>query len=168
MQTVANIEAYYLGLPNELNVSVANLRENILGSYSDATHTIYISLSHLENDAVHEILNTCCHEAFHAYQYRFIDAYKSTDKNVKSLRLYKKAISYLQEFDNYIDGNKDFCGYYEQVCETDARNYASNAINKYYNKINEYLGTKISTSEIDINIEEDSILYDENGDLILE
>ena len=44
MQSVANIESHYLGLPNELNVSVVNLENGTLGSYVDGIHTIYISL----------------------------------------------------------------------------------------------------------------------------
>lgn len=31
MRTVANIEVSYLGIPNEINVGTAKLRENILG-----------------------------------------------------------------------------------------------------------------------------------------
>ena len=37
LQTVANIEQRYLGLPNELNVGVANLDADILGYYTDQT-----------------------------------------------------------------------------------------------------------------------------------
>ena len=38
LQTIANIEQRYLGLPNELNVCAANLDEGTLGYYSDYTH----------------------------------------------------------------------------------------------------------------------------------
>lgn len=167
MQSVANIESHYLGLPNELNVSVVNLENGTLGSYVDGIHTIYISLAHLENGSAHEVLNTCLHEAFHSYQYRLIDAYNSTDENVKSLRIYKKVISYLEEFDNYIDGDQDFNRYYEQLCEADARKYAKDAVEDYYTKIYEYLGIEISDSEIDSETEFYSISYDENGNAYL-
>lgn len=40
LQTVANIESHYLGLPNELNVGAANLGEYTLACYNDRTHTI--------------------------------------------------------------------------------------------------------------------------------
>lgn len=140
MQTVANIESHYLGLPNELNVSVINFQENKLGSYVDRIHTIYISLPHLETASAREVLDTCCHEAFHAYQHRLIDAYNSTDEKVKNLRIYNKTVVYLEEFDNYIFGEQDFHGYYGQLCETDARNYAKDAVKDYYDKIYKYLG----------------------------
>lgn len=164
MQTVANIEAYYLGLPNELNVSVVNFQGTELGSYSDGIRTIYISLPHLESASAREVLDTCCHEAFHGYQHRLIDAYNSTDEDVKNLRIYKKTVSYQEEFGNYIEGEQDFDGYYEQLCETDARKYAKDAVEDYYNKIYEYLGID---SETDSKTEAYSITYDENGNAYL-
>ena len=114
-----------------------------------------------------EVLNTCLHEAFHSYQYRLIDAYNSTDEDVKSLRMYKRAVSYIEEFSNYIDGNKDFNGYYEQLCETDARNYAEDAVEDYYNKIYKYLGVEVSDLETNGKTEADSISYDGSGNLFL-
>lgn len=139
LQTVANIEAHYLGLPNELNVGIANLKEDILASYNDNTHTISIDLDHLENDSVYEVLNSCCHEAYHSYQYRLVDAYSTADERIKRLRIYKSAAQYEQEFGNYIDGDYDFCSYYEQHCEMDARDYADDAVYDYYNRIRDYL-----------------------------
>ncbi len=46
-QTVANIEAHYLGLPNELNVGAANLDEDTLACCDDSTYTISIDINHL-------------------------------------------------------------------------------------------------------------------------
>lgn len=114
IQTVANIEAHYLGLSNELNVGVANLPEYTLAAYSDPTHTVYINLTHLENDRAQYVLDSCCHEAYHAYQHRLVDAYNSAPESTKSLRVYKKAALYVDEFNNYVDGYEDFCSYYFQ------------------------------------------------------
>ena len=47
LQAVANIEQRYLGLPNELNVGVANLDADILGYYTDKTHEIIVSADSL-------------------------------------------------------------------------------------------------------------------------
>lgn len=140
LQCVANIEAYYLGLSNELNVGAANLPEYTLACYSDASHTIYIDLEHLENDSVEEVLNSCCHEAYHSYQHRLVDAYNQSSEEVQKLRIYKSAIHYIEEFGNYADGYEDFCAYYSQQCEKDARSYAEDAVEDYYSKIEEYLG----------------------------
>lgn len=38
-----------------------------------------------------------------------------------------------------VSGEEDFCGYYYQDCESDARDYAEDAVYDYYCRINEYL-----------------------------
>lgn len=139
LQTVANIEAHYLGLPNELNVGAANFGESTLACYNDRTYTISIDLNHLENDSVYDVLDSCCHEAYHSYQHRLVDTYNAADENSKGLRIYRPAAQYGQEFSNYIDGDYDFCSYYYQDCEIDARDYAEDAVYDYYDRIFEYL-----------------------------
>ena len=139
LQTVANIEAHYLGLPNELNVGASNFKDTNLGKYDDEIHTIYINLSHLENDSVYEVLNSCCHEAYHSYQHRLVDAYEDADASVKNLQIYRKAAVYKTEFEDYADGDEDFELYYQQKCEADAREYAESAVEDYYSRIQEYL-----------------------------
>lgn len=139
LQTVANIEANYLGLPNELNVGAANLDEDTLACYDDSTHTISIDLDHLENDSAYDVLKSCCHEAYHSYQHRLVDAYNASDEQLRELRLFKAAARYSNEFDGYADGDNDFYTYYFQDCEIDARDYAIDAVEDYYNRIDEYL-----------------------------
>lgn len=145
LQTLANIEAHYLGIPNELNVGTANLKGNTLAYYNDNTHTISIDLDHLENDTVYDVLESCFHEAYHSYQHRLVDAYNNADESIKGLRLYKTAALYAEEFKNYVDGEDcDFWTYYDQRCESDARDYADDAIYDYYSKIEEYLSATSS------------------------
>lgn len=81
LQTVANIEQRYLGLPNELNVGVANLDADILGYYTDKTHEIIVSADSLLYDSPWEVLDTICHEAYHSYQYRLVEALNGADEN---------------------------------------------------------------------------------------
>lgn len=51
LQVVANVEQRYLGLPNELNVSAANLKEGVLAYYIDNTYEIIISMDSLLSDS---------------------------------------------------------------------------------------------------------------------
>lgn len=139
MQTVANIEAHYLGVPNEINVGIANLREGTLACYSDSKHMVYISLDHMETDTASEILNSCCHEVFHCYQHRLIDAFNNAGEELKELRIFKEVTAYKDEFDSYVDGHLDPCAYYFQQCEQDARKYAESAVEDYYARIEDYL-----------------------------
>ncbi len=137
LQTVANIEQRYLGLPNELNVGAANLRDSVLGYYSDTTHEIIIDMDSLLYDSSWEVLDTVCHEAYHSYQYRMVEALSSADKSIKNLKLFRKANSYEGELGNYADGEEDFCSYYYQDYENDARDYAADAVDDFYRRINE-------------------------------
>lgn len=139
LQTVANIEQRYLGLPNELNVGVANLDADILGYYTDETHEIIVSADSLLYDSPWEVLDTICHEAYHSYQYRLVEALDGADENSKNLRIFRKAYTYADEFTSYKDGSTDFCGYYTQDCENDARDYAEDAVSDYYWRIMDHL-----------------------------
>ncbi|HWP79442.1 MAG TPA: hypothetical protein VN446_02265 [Candidatus Acidoferrum sp.] len=134
LQTVANIEDTYLGLPHELKVEAGNLDESVVGQYNDRTHTITVSADALLTRPAAEILDTLCHEAYHAYQHRLCDAYDSLDSDYKGLLLFYKAETYTDEFENYYDGD-DFEVYYSQRVEVDCRNYAAGAVEDYYAKI---------------------------------
>lgn len=139
LQTIANIERRYLGIPHELNVSVANIGEYLLGCYDDKKHTITISLDSLMNDPADKVLNTVCHEAYHGYQHCIVSVLESTSEEAKNLRLFRDARNYAEEFSDYKSGGQGFYDYYYQECEMDAREYAEDAVFDYYKRIEEYL-----------------------------
>ena len=136
LQTVANIEQHYLGLPNELNVGAANLREGLAGYYSDRTHEIIVSMDCLLNDSSRVLVDTVAHEAYHSLQYRMIDAYDEASDDMKPLLLYNDASIYKEEFADYKDSDLDFDDYYFQSCESEARSYARSAADEYFGWIN--------------------------------
>lgn len=139
LQTVANIERRYLGIPHELNVGVANLGEYTLGCYDDRKHQIIVSLDSLINDPAEEVLNTVCHESYHAYQHCIVSVLENADEESKKLRLFRDARNYAEEFCDYMSGGNGFYDYYYQECEMDAREYAEEAVFDYYKRIGEYL-----------------------------
>lgn len=139
MQTVADIEQRYLGLPDKLNVGTLSLEEGQLGYYVDNTKKIIISVDSLLGDSALEVLDTVCHEAYHSYEHRIVEVYKKADKENQGLRFFKQADTYVEEFGSYVNGKEDFCIYYEQNCERDAREYARKAVYDYCEKIGEYL-----------------------------
>lgn len=141
LQTIANIEQRYLGLPNELNVGAENLREGLAGYYSDSNHAIIVSTDSLLSDSSYEVVDTVAHEAYHSLQHRMVDTYNEASDDMKHLMLYYDASVYKEEFADYTDGFKDFCGYYSQKCESNARRYAKSAADEYFERINEYLRT---------------------------
>lgn len=139
LQTVANIEAYYLGIPHELKVGASPKEESLLGDYLHADHTIYINLDHLERDPAQQVLKTCCHEAYHSYQYCLVEAYQQIGAEYRELLFYHEVQTYEQEFLDYKDGEDGFLDYYHQQCESDAREYAGNAVADYYDRIEKYV-----------------------------
>lgn len=93
----------------------------------------------LLNDSSYELTDTIAHEAYHSHQHRMVEAYDEASDELKSLLFYYDATLYKEEFADYTDGFKDFCGYYNQECESDARRYARNAADEYFERIEEYL-----------------------------
>lgn len=124
LQTVADMNRDFLGISHELNVASSNTRESVSGHYSDKSHLITIGLDSLLTDSAQDLVNTVSHEAYHAYQYRLVDQYENADEDSRLLLIYQDAAIYKEEFDQYIDGDDDFIGYYLQSCEMDARDYA--------------------------------------------
>lgn len=139
LQTVANVEQRYLGLPNELHVVACKLREGVGGYYSDTTHKIVVDLDELRNSSSWDVLNTICHEAYHSYQYRLVDVFNDSNSENQNLKMFRKISSYADEFDNYVSGDQSFNEYYCQNCERDARAYAEDAVDEYTARVYEYL-----------------------------
>ena len=144
LQVVANIEASYLGLPNALPVRVSALREGTLASYDQQKRLILIDVDHFDSDPADEILDSVCHEAYHAYQHCLCEAYDSVDAEFRGLMAFEGIPEYKAEFADYSHGDDDFYAYYFQRCETDARSYAADAVYDYYRKISNYLAQSAS------------------------
>lgn len=79
---------------------------------------------------------------YHAYQHRLVDLWNHADQGSKDLKIFRRVISYEEDFQNYVDSGEDFYSYYIQRCESDARDYADDAEWDYYRKIRDYLAPK--------------------------
>ena len=139
MQTICNIEVYYLGLPCAVTVSGANLPENTLGSYDDSSRAVSISIEHLENDPVEEVLDTLLHEIYHCYEHRLAEVYTSADPELQRLRLFRDAADYAGEVAQPVDPEEDYSAYAAQAMETDSRAYAAAGVQEYYHRIAVYM-----------------------------
>ena len=141
LQVVANIERTYLGLPHELRVKTDILDDDTLGSYNRISHQITVDAAYLEDESPEEILGTIAHECYHAYQHMLVDLYIDSDERYKELQIFYDVRKYAEEFSSYEDGgidNENFHKYYIQSVEIDARNYAVDAVDDYYAKLEEY------------------------------
>lgn len=97
-----------------------------------------VAIGNLTND-VELKMNEATGKPYHSYQHRLVDVYNTADENLKGLRIYRLVAQYGKEFNDYVDGESNFCSYYYQSCEIDARDYAESAVCNYYNRIREYL-----------------------------
>jgi len=141
LQTVANVETRYLGLPKALTVHADNLGEGILGQYDDQTNVITIDVNYLLTCDAHEALDTVAHEAYHAYEHELCQLYDNSDESSQNLMLFRRIECYRKEFQDYCSGekNEDFIKYYCQYCEEDSRAYAEAAVSDYYEKIYQHM-----------------------------
>ena len=139
LQCLANIEALRLGLPNELNVVAINTDDNLKACYNDDTSLIKINIGYLEMASAKDVVTSCCHEAYHSYERKLVDAYNLVSDDLKKLDLYKDIALYKTEFNNYKKLSKDYNTYYSLRVEKDARSYGNKEMIYYFSKVSKYL-----------------------------
>ena len=139
LQTVANIERTYLGVPHELWVGAAELEDGVQGRYNSVTNQIALSLDHLAEDDVDDVLDTVLHECYHAYQHSLVELYGQSPERYRDLQLFSAAQDYAEEMADYQHGDGDnFRAYYFQRMEQDARAYAEEGVADYRERIAAY------------------------------
>lgn len=150
LQVVANLERNYFGIPQRLEVRIKPLDCGVLGSYNDFTWRIYVDRTLVEEGELWQVLETIFHEAYHAYEHRMVDAYEQLDEEHRTLRAFREAGIYAQEFGEYIDSGDDAFGYYMQKCEEDARNYSERRVLEYYRALAEWEKEMNAAQEKDV------------------
>lgn len=140
LQCVVNIEGNYLGLNKKVNIYSKILDEGILGFYSDRESAVYISVKHLMNDPIYDVLESVGHEMYHAAEYEYVEIYNGLSPEDQASYFFYDASIYAEEFADYVSSKEDFISYYGQKCEKDARSYGKSAVADYYSRISELTG----------------------------
>lgn len=135
LATVKNIEIANNGIDHEIYFEVCELKNGQLAVYEPRQHRIKIDIKHIQNDSAKECLNSVLHECYHAYQYMLAEAYVGLPDRFKNMRDFAVAANYAREFCNYNSGKRDVLGYYNQLSEIKAREYAEKTAEKYYSEI---------------------------------
>lgn len=138
-QAIINAQAAEYGITHELLVGIAALDGNTLAYYCEPQHQIVIDIDYLKLGYSYELLESIIHECTHAYQYEQINLYKKVDEESRNLLMFYEASVYLEEFSDYVDGNKDFERYYGQLAEINARKAGEDGAKEYIRRIEEYL-----------------------------
>lgn len=152
LQTICRIECRYLGMRDSAPaLELAYLEEGLLGQYNHETDKITLSYNYIvdTNASAYSICQVLCHELYHRYQryqVNMLEAIRNSDDTAKyaNLLLLDSASVYEDEMDNYItptgDSRLSYYLYYSQRLERDAEKYGNEAVNDYYEQIQEYLG----------------------------
>lgn len=102
--------------------------EYILGEYNHITNTILINVDHMNEDSVHDVVNTLLHETRHVYQRSVVnmlnDVEEKLDEEDMQLSIFQYALSMRENFDNYKSEDMSYEGYYGQSSEADSRSWA--------------------------------------------
>lgn len=136
LQNIIDIESHYLNLDGQINITTKNMNKKKMAYYSTKNHTIVFNNTTLKQKDPYKVLNTCLHECYHVYQQKLVRLLKNKELNMNDLYAYNKAVTYSQEYKNYVEGTKDYKGYYYQSIEIDARAYAKGRIEYYLKPFN--------------------------------
>ncbi len=137
LKLIIQIESDRLGLPETPSLSIENMNPWNGGCYNDDKRTIVINSAYI--DEPKQLVETICHESYHAYQYRVAEVYSSTKDCLRNLDFLTEAAVIKENLDNYISVLADETGYYSQPVEEQARTYASSLSKEYFNAISTYL-----------------------------
>jgi hypothetical protein len=100
------------------------------GYYDPSTNEIWVSDQHLENDAVHEVVNTAVHEGRHAYQ-EYALANPGFHDNMDEVEEWRENL----QADNYLSADEYGQELYEgQPVEADAWSYGQTITDGVYGR----------------------------------
>lgn len=132
-----DVECDFLGLPWELELVICPLADGVLGSYNDETLTVRLDSDLFRDGTGEKVLDTLAHECRHAYQHRLVDAFENSGEDYKYLLAFDSAWIFRMELEDYRstlkgDGYEE---YYDQHVEMDARAYAAQRTELYFDII---------------------------------
>lgn len=123
LQGLVDWEACRLGMPT-VRISAERLNPYTLGRHSRITDEITIDLAHIDQDPVNEVLNTCLHETYHAFQAYVVANIDWTSEFVATNYYFLEARAWKDNYSNYIYGIRDYNAYAEQPLEAAANTFA--------------------------------------------
>ncbi len=146
LQRIVDIERNYMGIDHNILVYVKELDEdtNVGAYYSEYSHSIGINMRALTNSTPYYLCNAMCHETRHAEQYIMISIFDAVDENSRNNIFFDQTARMRKEFVDYTSVDEDYYKYHGQECEKDARSYAEERVEVYFNSLHEYLSENTS------------------------
>lgn len=122
LQGLVDWETCRLGMPT-VKVLTKKLKPYTLGIHNRITDEISIDLAHIDKDPVDEVLETCLHEIYHAFQ-TYVVANVDWESEFAASYYFEEARAWKDNYSNYIHGISDYDAYAQQPLETAATAFA--------------------------------------------
>lgn len=122
LQKLVDYEAERLGMPT-VEISTETLEPSVLGQQGGYGDKIQVDLQHLNTSPVKDVVITCLHESYHAYQSYLVESIDWNAEYTKGI-YFQEVRNWRENFSSYIGNGKDFEAYEAQPVEAAARAYA--------------------------------------------
>lgn len=128
LQTICNNERDYLGIPFRIKVGAGSGLSHSYAQYNNKSKEITFEISQLNHASSTTLLEALLHSTYHAYEYALVDSYDTMSGDYNKLLDYRTIATYKKEFSTKVTNKAK---YYNQINESNARSYATDALQDY-------------------------------------
>lgn len=132
LQTICNNERDYLGISSRIKVGAGSNLTHVYCQYNNKSKEITFDISQLDHASSTTLLEALLHSTYHAYEYALVESYDTMSSDYNKLFDYRIIATYKKEFSTKVTNKAK---YYNQINESNARSYATDALQDYQNKL---------------------------------
>lgn len=132
LQTICNNERDYLGISSRIKVGAGSNLTHAYCQYNNKSKEITFDISQLDHASSTTLLEALLHSTYHAYEYALVESYDTMSSDYDKLFDYRIIATYKKEFSTKVTNKAK---YYNQINESNARFYATDALQDYQNKL---------------------------------
>lgn len=132
LQTICNNERDYLGISSRIKVGAGSNLTHAYCQYNNKSKEITFDISQLDHASSTTLLEALLHSTYHAYEYALVESYGTMSSDYNKLFDYRIIATYKKEFSTKVTNKAK---YYNQINESNARSYATDALQDYQNKL---------------------------------
>ena len=132
LQTICNNERDYLGISVRIKVGAGSNLTHAYCQYNNKSKEITFDISQLDHASSTTLLEALLHSSYHAYEYALVESYDTMSSDYSKLFDYRIIATYKKEFSTKVTNKAK---YYNQINESNARSYATDALQDYQNML---------------------------------
>ncbi|EEF92682.1 hypothetical protein CATMIT_02659 [Catenibacterium mitsuokai DSM 15897] len=132
LQTICNNERDYLGISSRIKVGAGSNLTHAYCQYNNKSKEITFDISQLDHASSTTLLEALLHSTYHAYEYALVESYDTMSSDYNKLFDYRIIATYKKEFSTKVTNKAK---YYNQINESNARSYATDALQDYQNRL---------------------------------